>query len=81
MDILTIGIVTIPFRWEGDKKIDQALDGVEEIQHVDAPLVINNEKLSEIYSELSVDDAFGQGRRHLSVAKSIAEIITTCMKR
>ena len=59
MDILTIGIVTIPFRWEGDKKIDQALDGVEEIsKHVDALLVINNEKLSEIYSELSVDDAF-----------------------
>ena len=50
MDILTIGIVTIPFRWEGDKKIDQALDGVEEIsKHVDALLVINNEKLSEIY--------------------------------
>ena len=78
MDILTIGIVTIPFRWEGDKKIDQALDGVEEIsKHVDALLVINNEKLSEIYSELSVDDAFDKADDTLSVAaKSIAEIIT-----
>ena len=78
MDILTIGIVTIPFRWEGDKKIDQALDGVEEIsKHVDALLVINNEKLSEIYSELSLDDAFDKADDTLSVAaKSIAEIIT-----
>ena len=78
MDILTIGIVTIPFRWEGDKKIDQALDGVEEIsKHVDALLVINNEKLSEIYSELSVDDAFDKADDTLSVAaKRIAEIIT-----
>lgn len=78
MDILTIGIVTIPFSWEGDKKIDQALDGVEEIsKYVDALLVINNEKLSEIYSDLSVDDAFDKADDTLSVAaKSIAEIIT-----
>lgn len=78
MDILTIGIVTIPFSWEGDKKIDQALDGVEEIsKYVDALLVINNEKLSEIYSELSVDDAFDKADDTLSIAaKSIAEIIT-----
>ena len=55
-----------------------ALDGVEEIsKHVDALLVINNEKLSEIYSELSVDDAFDKADDTLSVAaKSIAEIIT-----
>ena len=78
MDILTIGIVTIPFSWEGDMKIDQALDGVEEIsKYVDALLVINNEKLSEIYSELSVDDAFDKADDTLSIAaKSIAEIIT-----
>ena len=78
MDILTIGIVTIPFRWEGDKKIDQALDGVEEIsKHVDALLVINNEKLSEIYNDLSVDDAFDRADDTLSIAaKSISEIIT-----
>lgn len=78
MDILTIGIVTIPFRWEGDKKIDQALDGVEEIsRHVDALLVINNEKLSEIYPDLSVPDAFARANDTLLVAaKSISEIIT-----
>ena len=78
MDILTVGIVTIPFIFEGEKKIIQALDGVERIaQHVDALLVINNEKLSEIYSELSVDDAFDKADDTLSVAaKSIAEIIT-----
>ena len=78
MDILTVGIVTIPFRWEGHKKIDQALDGVEEIsKNVDALLVINNEKLREIYSDLSVRTAFAKANDTLLVAaKSIAEIIT-----
>ena len=78
MGILTVGIVTIPFRFEGDRKIDQALDGVEEMsKHVDALLVINNERLREIYPDLSVLDAFGKADDTLSVAaKSIAEIIT-----
>lgn len=78
LDILTVGIVTIPFRFEGEKKIDQALDGVEEMsKHVDALLVINNERLREIYPELTVLDAFGKADDTLSIAaKSIAEIIT-----
>ena len=78
MGILTVGIVTIPFRFEGKRKIDQALDGVEEMaKHVDALLVINNERLREIYPELTVLDAFGKADDTLSVAaKSIAEIIT-----
>ena len=78
LGILTVGIVTIPFRFEGDRKIDQALDGVEEMsKHVDALLVINNERLREIYPELTVLDAFGKADDTLSVAaKSIAEIIT-----
>lgn len=78
MDILTVGIVTIPFRFEGNRKIDQALDGVEEIsKHVDALLVINNERLREIYPELTVMNAFGKADDTLSIAaKSIAEIIT-----
>ena len=78
MGILTVGIVTIPFRFEGERKIDQALDGVEEMsKNVDALLVINNERLREIYPELSVLDAFGKADDTLSVAaKSIAEIIT-----
>ena len=78
LGILTVGIVTIPFRFEGDRKIDQALDGVEEMsKHVDALLVINNERLREIYPDLTVLDAFGKADDTLSIAaKSIAEIIT-----
>ena len=76
MGILTVGIVTIPFRFEGDRKIDQALDGVEEMsKHVDALLVINNERLREIYPELTVLDAFGKADDTLSVA---AKSIHTC---
>jgi len=78
LGILTVGIVTIPFKFEGVKKIDQALDGVEEMaKHVDALLVINNERLREIYSDCSVLNAFKKADDTLSVAaKSISEIIT-----
>jgi len=78
LDILTVGIVTIPFLFEGEKKIIQALDGVEQIsRHVDALLVINNERLREIYSDLTFMNAFGKADDTLSIAaKSIAEIIT-----
>ena len=78
LGILTVGIVTIPFRFEGARKIDQALDGVEEMsKHVDALLVINNERLREIYPDLTLLDAFGKADDTLSIAaKSIAEIIT-----
>ncbi len=78
MGILTVGIVTIPFLFEGMKKIDQALDGVEELtKHVDATLVINNERLREIYPELTVINAFAKANDTLSVAaRSIADIIT-----
>jgi cell division protein FtsZ len=78
MDILTVGIVTIPFIFEGEKKIIQALDGVDKIaQYVDALLVINNERLREIYSDLTFLNAFGKADDTLSIAaKSIAEIIT-----
>jgi len=78
MGILTVGIVTIPFFFEGERKILQALDGVERMnQNVDALLVINNERLREIYSDLSVMNAFARADDTLAVAaKSIAEIIT-----
>ena len=78
MDILTLRIVTIPFLFEGNKKIDQALDGVEEIaKQVDALLVINNERLREIYPDLNVLSAFEMADNTLSIAaRSIAEIIT-----
>ena len=78
MGILTVGIVTIPFKFEGIKKIDKALDGVDEMaKYVDALLVVNNERLREIYPNLPVFDAFGKADDTLSVAaRSIAEIIT-----
>lgn len=78
MGILTVGIVTIPFRWEGNRKIDQALDGVEEMnKNVDALLVINNERLREIYQDFTVIKAFAKADDTLcNAARSIAEIIT-----
>mgnify|MGYP002515649411 FL=1 len=78
MGILTVGIVTIPFKWEGNKKIDQALDGVDEMsKHVDALLVINNDRLRKVYTDLSVINAFAKADDTLSIAaKSISEIIT-----
>lgn len=78
MDILTVGIVTIPFVFEGEPKIIQALNGVEEIsRNVDALLVINNERLLEIYGNMSVKEAFAKADDTLTIAaKSIAEIIT-----
>ena len=78
MGILTVGIVTIPFVFEGERKIIQALNGVEEIsKNVDALLVINNERLREIYSDLTMTNAFGKADDTLTIAaKSIAEIIT-----
>ena len=79
MGILTVGIVTIPFLLEGEKKINRAFDGVEELaKNVDALLVINNERLREVYADLSVLNAWEKVDDTLSVAaKSIAEIITS----
>ncbi len=78
MGMLTIGIVTIPFKFERQKKIVQALRGVESIAgNVDALLVINNERLLEIYPNLPIEEGFRVADRMLTTAtKSIAEIIT-----
>ena len=78
MDILTIGIVTIPFMFEGKFKILQALKGVEEIKrNVDALLVINNERLRDMYADLSLPEAFKKADDTLTIAvRSISEIIT-----
>lgn len=78
LGILTIGIVTIPFLFEGRPKIIQALKGVEAIrQNVDALLVINNERLIDIYGEMEWLEAFRKADSTLSTAaRSIAEIIT-----
>ena len=79
LEILTIGIVTIPFAFEGKRKILKALEGVEEMsKHVDALLVVNNERLREIYSDLSARNAFAKADDTLTIAaKGIAEIITS----
>lgn len=78
MDILTVGIVTIPFAFEGKQKKIQALEGVAELsEHVDAILVINNEKLKEIYPDLELSNAFAKADDVLTnAARGIAEIIT-----
>ncbi len=78
MGILTIAIVTIPFRFEGPERINQAIDGINELKdHVDSLLVINNEKLREIYGNLKVSNAFEKADDVLAIAaKGIAEIIT-----
>ena len=77
-DILTVGIVTIPFLFEGKHRIQQALEGIENLEkHVDALLIINNEKLRSMFGDLKLSEAFAQADSVLSIAaKSIAEIIT-----
>lgn len=80
MDILTVGIITIPFYFEKRKKIVKALQGVEEMRkNVDALLIVNNERLCDVYadSEITVKDAFKLADKVLSDAtKSISELIT-----
>ena len=78
MGILTVGIVTIPFKFEMTGKIKQALKGVIEIsKHVDALLVINNQRLIDMYPKLNVTEGFLLVDDVLTTAtKSIAEIIT-----
>lgn len=78
MGILTVGIITIPFAFEGRKRRQQADEGLKELkQQVDALIVISNDKLRELYGNLSVSDAFSRADNVLTTAaKGIAEIIT-----
>jgi cell division protein FtsZ len=78
LGILTIAVVTVPSKSEGRKRYDQAISGVERIQeHVDSLLVINNEKIREIYGNLPASQAFAKADEILATAvKGIAEIIT-----
>ncbi|MGN0214189.1 MAG: cell division protein FtsZ [Muribaculaceae bacterium] len=75
--VLTIGIVTIPFLFEGNKKILKALDGAKEMsKYVDAILIINNERLTEIYPDIDFLTAFGKADDTLSTAaRSISDLI------
>ncbi len=76
--MLTIGIVTVPFLFEGEKKILKALDGADEMKkHVDALLVINNENLIDLYKDLNFFNAFERADDTLAnAARSISEIIS-----
>jgi len=78
LGILTVAIVTIPFRFEGQLRVQQAIEGINELRaYVDSLLVINNEKLREIYGDLKLSEAFAKADNVLSIAaKGIAEIIT-----
>ena len=78
LNILTIAVLTVPSQKEGKKRYDQAIRGVEKIrEHVDSLLVINNEKIREIYGNLPASQAFSKADEILATAvKGIAEIIT-----
>jgi cell division protein FtsZ len=78
MDILTVGIVTVPFAFEGKKKTGAAEAGIEALRSsCDTVLVILNDKLREIYGNLPIGQAFGEADNVLTTAaKGIAEIIT-----
>jgi len=78
MNILTVGIVTIPFRNEGRKRISQAIKGIHEMEdYVDSLLIINNERIREMYGDFKISEAFSMADNILTTAaKGIAEIIT-----
>ena len=78
LDILTVGIVTQPFGFEGKKKARLAEEGIALLrENCDTVLVISNDKLKQVYSNLTISNAFGQADNVLTTAaKSIAEIIT-----
>lgn len=75
---LTVAVVTLPFRMEGEKRYNQALEGVAELHKwVDSLLIIDNEKLSQMYGKLPIREAFGKADDVLGMAtKGIAELIT-----
>ena len=75
--VLTVGIVTIPFLFERERQIDKALDGLERLgKEVDAMLVINNQRLCDIYTDLTIIDAFKKADLTLTTAvRCIVEII------
>lgn len=75
--LLTVGIVTIPFQFEGPKKIYKALEGVNEMrQHVDALLVVNNERLLDVYKDCTMSKAFDYADATLSnAARGISDMI------
>ena len=78
MDILTVGIVTMPFQFEGKLRLDQAQDGLDKLRaEVDSLIVINNNKLREVYGNLGFKTGFAKADEVLATAaRGIAEVIT-----
>lgn len=78
MGILTVGIVSVPARFEGPKRLEQARDGLLRLKdHVDCLIVIDNEKIKSIYGSQTISQAFAKANDVLNIAaKGIAEIIT-----
>jgi cell division protein FtsZ len=78
MGILTVAIITLPFKFEGQTRINQAVEGINELKnYVDSLLVIHNEKLREMFGDLKISEAFSRADNVLTTAaKGIAEIIT-----
>lgn len=78
MNILTVGIVTVPFTFEGRRRTNQAVDGLQELKdNVDTLIIISNDKLRQIHGNLNLSEAFNRADNILTTAaKGIAEIIT-----
>ncbi len=78
LGILTVGIVTLPFTFEGKIRVGNGMEGLEELRkNVDCLVIISNDKLRDIYGNLSISQAFGEADNILcTAAKGIAEIIT-----
>ncbi len=79
LDILTVAIVTLPFRFEGLKRLQQAIEGIRELQkNVDALLLIDNERIQEVYGEAPAKEAFKKADQVLTIAaRGISDIINT----
>ena len=82
LDILTVAIVTLPFDFEGKRRLEQAHSGLEKLrENVDSLIIINNDRLAEQYPDLDYEEAFSQANEVLTnAAKGMAEVITAPFK-
>jgi cell division protein FtsZ len=78
LGLLTVGIVTTPFNFEGKKRVTQGFDGIDDLRkNVDTLIVVSNDKLRDIHGNMGISDAFKQADNILATAaKGISEIIT-----
>ena len=82
LGILTVAIVTLPFDFEGKRRLEQAHSGLEKLrENVDSLIIINNDRLAEQYPDLDYEEAFSQANEVLTnAAKGMAEVITAPFK-